>query len=181
MRLIILNAMLAVSLTLFISCDSDHQSQAQAPEDELPEASPPPAMTVVSGTIDDPGSQCDGMLSGFDSGDSVTVTMDGGMLPTGKIENNTKGTSVDCSSSETVTDELPLSLLVCESANSTIPAFTNGNFMSMLVDYSWKTSFLDDEHKSIIIIAENIDFLKDFDTSKVPCAFVKINRISASD
>ena len=103
------------------------------------------------------------------------------MPPTGKIENNTKGTSVECGTNVTERDNLPLSLLLCESAMSSISSFTDGNLMTILVDYSWKTSFLDNEDKSVILIAENINALNNFDTSSVPCAFVKINMITASD
>ena len=56
-------------LFLAVGCDSNNQSQAQD-DDDLPGGSPPPAMTVVSGTVEDPGSQRDGTLS-----DSTRATL----------------------------------------------------------------------------------------------------------
>ncbi len=175
MRTIILSIGLVFMLAFSIGCDSDNNVIAQ---DEEPGATMPSGMTTVNGTIIAPGDQCDGTLAGFDVGDSITVQMLNGneqTLPNGKVENNTKGTSVDCAGNETITDSLPLSVLVCKSA------FTNGNFMSMLVSFTWMDDFLNNITKTVIIIAENINFVTDMDPKNVPCARVKIDNLTASN
>ena len=181
MRTIILSIGLVFLLAFSIGCDSDNNVVAQ---DEEPGATMASEMTTVNGTIIAPGDQCDGTLAGFDVGDSVTVQLMNGTqetLPSGKVENNTKGTSVDCAGNETITDSLPLSVLVCKSANSSIPAFTNGNFMSMLVSFTWMDDFLNNITKTVIIIAEDISFVTDMDPKNVPCARVKIDNLTASN
>jgi len=118
MRTIILSIGLVFLLAFSIGCDSDNNVVAQ---DEEPGATMASEMTTVNGTIIAPGDQCDGTLAGFDVGDSVTVQLMNGTqetLPSGKVENNTKGTSVDCAGNETITDSLPLSVLVCKSGTA---------------------------------------------------------------
>ena len=66
-------------------------------------------------------------------------------------------------------------------ANSSIPAFTNGNFMSMLVSFTWMDDFLNNITKTVIIIAEDISFVMDMDPKNVPCARVKIENLTASN
>jgi len=85
--------------------------------------------------------QCDGMIGGFAVGDEISIVMNGGnfrggVMASGKVENMTSGNSVDCGGNEAVMDTPLLSVLVCESENSQISSFTNGNFMTMLVDFS---------------------------------------------
>ncbi|MCZ6528032.1 MAG: hypothetical protein O6702_04795, partial [Candidatus Dadabacteria bacterium] len=138
MRTIILSIGLVFMLAMSFGCDSDNNVIAQ--DEEPGPGSPPSGMTTVNGTIIAPGDQCSGTLEGFDIGDSVTVHLVNGTeetIPSGKVENNTKGTSVDCAGNGTLIDSLPLSLLVCTSANSSIPSFTNENLMSMLVSFTW--------------------------------------------
>jgi len=181
MRTIILSIGLVFMLAFSIGCDSDNNVIAQ---DEEPGPGMPEAMTTVNGTIIASDGQCDGTLAGFDIGDSVTVQLMNGTqetLPSGKVENNTKGTSVDCAGDEAITDSLPLSLLVCTSANSSIPSFTNGNSMSMLVSFTWMDDFLNNITKTVIIIAEDISFVMDTDPKNVPCARVKIDNLTASN
>ena len=141
MRTIILSIGLVFLLAFSIACDSDNNVVAQ---DEEPGATMASETTTVNGTIIASGDQCSGTLEGFDIGDSVTVQLMNGTeetLPSGKVENNTKGTSVDCAGNEAITDSLPLSVLVCASANSSIPSFTNGKFISMLVALRGRTIF----------------------------------------
>jgi len=183
MRTIILSIGLVFMLAMSFGCDSDNNVIAQ--DEEPGPGSPPSGMTTVNGTIIAPGDQCDGALEGFDVGDSVTVQLMNGteetFLPNGKVKNNTKGTSVDCAGNETLTDSLPLSLLVCTSANSSIPAFTNENLMSMLVSFTWVDEFINNIPNTVIIIAENINFVTDMDPKHVPCARVKIDNLTASN
>ena len=65
--------------------------------------------------------------------------------------------------------------------NSSIPAFTNGNFMSMLVSFTWMDDFLNNITKTVIIIAEDISFVTDMNPKNVPCARVKIDNLTASN
>jgi len=181
MRTIMLSIGLVFMLAFSIGCDSDNNVIAQ---DEEPGATMPSGMTTVNGTIIAPGDQCDGTLAGFDVGDSITVQMLNGneqTLPNGKVENNTKGTSVDCAGNGVITDNLPFSGMVCSSESSSIPGFTNGNLMSMLVSFTWMDDFLNNITKTVIIIAENINFVTDMDPKNVPCARVKIDNLTASN
>ena len=181
MRTIILSIGLVFMLAFSIGCDSDNNVIAQ---NEEPGPTMPSEMTTVNGTIIASEDQCSGTLGGFDIGDSVTVQLVNGTqetIPSGKVENNTKGTSVDCAGNETLTDSLPLSLLVCTSANSSIPAFTNENLMSILVSFTWMDDFLNNITKTVIIIAEDISLVMDTDPKNVPCARVKIDNLTASN
>ncbi|MCH7519772.1 MAG: hypothetical protein IH964_12205 [Candidatus Dadabacteria bacterium] len=181
MRTIILSIGLVFMLAFSIGCDSDNNVIAQ---NEEPGPTMPSEMTTVNGTIIASEDQCSGTLGGFDIGDSVTVQLVNGTQETissGKVENNTKGTSVDCAEDEAITDSLPLSLLVCTSANSSIPAFTNENLMSILVSFTWMDDFLNNITKTVIIIAEDISLVMDMDPKNVPCARVKIDNLTASN
>jgi len=175
---------LILIIGLSLGCDEDNNVIAQEPGPMEPGDSMPEAMTMVTGKIIDPGDQCDGMLGGFAIGDEISIEMNGGSgedLPSGKVENTTAGTSVDCGGSTSIQDTPLLSLLSCASQNSQISSFTNGNFMTMLVDFSWLQSFKQDITKSAYVIATNIDFVKDQDIKNVPCARVMIETISASN
>ncbi|TDJ03124.1 MAG: hypothetical protein E2O70_00375 [Candidatus Dadabacteria bacterium] len=182
MRTIILSIGLVFMLAFSIGCDSDNNVVAQ--DEEPGPGSPPSGMTTVNGTIIAPGDQCDGALEGFDVGDSITVQMLNGnepTLPSGKVENNTKMTSVDCGGNGVITDDLPFSGMVCSSENSSIPGFTNGNLMSMLVSFTWVDEFINNIPNTVIIIAEDISFVMDMDPKNVPCARVKIDNLTASN
>ena len=99
--------------------------------------------------------------------------------PSGKVVNMTTGNSVDCGGNEAIMDDPLLSLLACASENSQISSFKNGDFMTMMIDFSWISSFKNDVAKSAYIINQNIDFVDDLDLKKVPCARVMIETISA--
>jgi len=180
MKSIILSIGLVFLLALSFGCDSDNNVAAQ---DEEPGPTAPEQMTTVNGSIIDPGEQCSGMLDGFEVGDSVTVQLVQGspqeMMPFGKVDNNTKGTSVNCNLNGVITDELPFSAMVCDSENSTIAGFTNGDFMSILISFTWKDVFLENLSKNVTIIAEDIGVMTN--TKNVPCAMAKIDSLTTSN
>ena len=180
MKSIILSIGLVFLLALSFSCDSDNNSVAQ---DEDPGPTMPEAMTTVNGTIIAPGDQCSGMLEGFEIGDTVTVQLINSspqdMLPFGKVENNTKGTSVDCNLNGVITDTLPFSAMVCNSENSTIPGLTNGNFMSILVSFTWLDNFINNVDKTVTIVDGDIGVMSN--TQSFPCARAKIDNMTASN
>jgi hypothetical protein len=181
MRTIILSIGLVFMLAFSIGCDSDNNVIAQ--DEEPGPGSPPSGMTTVSGKVIANNDQCNGTIDGFDIGDDISIeifpsTVETG--PTAKVDNMTKGTSVDCAGNESLFDGPPISGLVCESENTSIPAFTNGNFMSILISYTWENSLRGNLDKSVFILSENIEFVKDIDTQNAPCARVKIDNLTAS-
>jgi len=181
MRTIILSIGLVFLLAMSFGCDSDNNVIAQ---DEEPGPTMPEAMTTIKGTIIAPGDQCDGALEGFDVGDSITVQMlDGNeqTLPTGKVDNNTKGTSSDCILNGVIIDGLPIGGMICKSENSTIPGFANGNFMTIMVSFDARNELINNVTKSVIIIAEDIFEVKDQDPKNVPCVRAKFDNITASN
>lgn len=160
--------------------DNDPGSMEHGPMDPAPMVE---AMTMVTGKVIAPGNQCDGRLDGFSNGDEVMIEMNAGTeetQPGGKVVNMTTGNSVDCGGNEAVMDDPLLLLLVCESENSQVSSFKNGDFMTMLVDFSWIQSFKEDISKSAYIINQNIDFVKDLDLKNAPCARVMIETITAA-
>ncbi len=191
MKPIILGIGLVLVVAISLGCDENNNVIAQEPGPMEPGSmepgpSVPEAMTMVTGKIIGPGAQCNGMIDGFAVGDEISIVMNGGnenedIMPSGKLENITSGNSVDCGGNSSIMDGPLLSLLVCESKNSQISSFKNGDFMSMLVSFSWIESFLKDITSSVYILNMNVDFVKDQDIKNVPCARVMIETISASN
>ncbi len=184
MRTIILSIGLVFMLAMSLGCDENNNVIAQEPGPMEPGAMEPAPITTVSGKVIANNDQCNGTIDGFDIGDDISIeifpsTVETG--PTAKVDNMTKGTSVDCAGNESLFDGPPISGLVCESENTSIPAFTNGNFMSILISYTWENSLRGNLDKSVFILSENIEFVKDIDTQNAPCARVKIDNLTASN
>ena len=197
MKTLLLGFGLVLVLAISIGCDEGNNmitlaSDAMEPAPMEPGPMEPgpmdpapmtEAMTMVTGKVIASGDQCDGMLDGFKAGDEVMIEMNAGTDFTaagGKVVNMTTGNTVDCGGNESVMDIPLMSLLVCESENSQISSFKNGDFMTMLVDFSWIQSFKDGIAKSAYVINQNIDFVKDLDLKNVPCARVMIETLTAS-
>lgn len=181
MRSIILSIGLVLVVAMSISCDENNNVIAQ---DMDPGPTAPSDMTTVKGTVIATDGQCSGTVDGFDNGDSVTVTLiNSEEEPTGKIDNNTKETSAECSTASgvgVITDSPPpLSAMVCETANSTIPGLSDGDFMSMLISFSWLDAFIDNVDKTVAIVKGDIGAMPN--TQNLPCARVKIENITASN
>ena len=184
MKTLILGIGLVALIAISLGCDENNNVIAQEPEPMEP-GPMTEAMTMVTGKVIDSGDQCDGMIDGFAVGDEISITMNGGnfnegTMPSGKVENMTSGNSVDCGGDEAVFDSPPVSVLVCESENSQISSFKNGDFMTMLVDFSWIQSFLDNIEKSAYVINQNIDFVDNQDLKKAPCARVMIETLTVA-
>ena len=189
MKTLLLGIGLVLVVAISLGCDENNNVIAQEPGPMEPgpmEPGPsmPEPMTTITGKIIAPGDQCESMLEGFEVGDEISIEMNGGTeidLPSGKVENMTAGTSVDCAGNEAVIDSPPLAVLICESENSQFSSFTNGDFMSIVVSFAWKDDFLQNITKSAIVVADNIGQIKDEDTKNVPCARVMIETLTASN
>jgi len=181
MKSMFLSIGLVLVLAMSFGCDSDNNVIAQ---DTDPGPTTPSDMTTVNGTVIATDGQCSGTVNGFEIGDSVTVTLiNSETEPTGKVDNNTKGTSAECSTASgvgVITDSPPpLSAMVCETADSTIPGLSDGDFMSMLISFSWLDAFIDNVDKTVAIVKGDIGAMSN--TQNLPCARVRIESLTASN
>ncbi len=187
MKTLLLGIGLVLVVAMSLGCDENNNVMAQDNDPMEPGPMDPgpmtEAMTMVTGKVIASGDQCDGMLDGFSVGDEVMIEMNAGTeetQPGGKVVNMTTGNSVDCGGNTSIMDDPLLSLLACASENSQISSFKNGDFMTMMVEFTWTQSFKQDIAKSAYIINQNIDFVEDLDLKKVPCARVMIETLSAA-
>ena len=182
---------LVLTVAMSVGCDEGNNmitvnSDAMEPEMMEPEPMEPEitgeAMTTITGKVISSGSQCDGMLGGFSNGDEIMIEMNAGgnAQPNGKVTNMTSGNSIGCGGDSGLNDGPLVSILGCITENSQITEFKNGDFMSIMVDFSWISAYKEDITKSAYIINQNINFVDDFDLKKVPCARVMIETITAA-
>ena len=178
MRSLILSIGLVLVIAISLGCDSDNNAVGQTPGPATPSGT-----TTVNGTVTDTDGQCSGAVEGFNFGDSVTVQLFAGtddFDPTGQISNNTNDFFAECSTDfGVITDNLPFSAMVCKIANSRFPGLSNGDFMSMLVSFTWLDGFIDNVDKTVVIVDGDIGIMSN--TQNLPCARVKIDNISASN
>lgn len=183
MKTLLLGFGLVLVVAMSLGCDENNNVMAQdndpGPMDPAPMGE---AMTMVTGKVIASGDQCDGMIDGFAVGDEVMIEMNGGgdAQPNGKVTNMTTGNSIGCGGDSGLNDNPLISLLGCITENSQISTFKNGDFMTIMVDFSWISSYKEDVAKSAYIINQNINFIEDLDLKKVPCARVMIETISAA-
>lgn len=186
MKNLLLGIGLLFVLAISLGCDEGNNmitvaSDAMEPE-PMDSAPMGEAMTMITGKVIASGDQCDGMIEGFALGDEVSLVMNAGddAQPSGKVTNMTTGNSVNCGGDSGLNDGPLISVLGCITENSQISSFKNGDFMTILVDFSWLQSYKKDITKSAYILNQNINFVKDLDIKNVPCARVMIETISAA-